>query len=37
MSVDDLETLTEIDFFSEIDDDFENQVEATYNIRDWGL
>lgn len=37
MSVDDLETLTKIDFFSEIDDDFENQVEATYNIRDWGL
>ena len=37
MSVDDLEALTGIDFFTEQVDDFENQVEATYNLRNWGL
>lgn len=37
MSVDDLEALTGIDFFSELDNNFENQVEATYNLRNWGL
>ena len=37
MSVDDLEALTGIDFFAEQVDDFENQVEATYNLRNWGL
>ena len=37
MSVDDLEALTGIDFFAELDDDFENRVEATYNLRNWSL
>ena len=37
MSVDDLEVLTGIDFFSELDDNFENQVEAIYNLRTWNL
>lgn len=37
MSVDDLELLSGIDFFAELDDAFENQVEATYNLRNWGL
>jgi endonuclease G len=37
MSVDDLEALTGIDFFSELDDNFENQVEAIYNLRTWNL
>lgn len=37
MSVDDLEALTGIDFFAEQVDDFEKQVEATYNLRNWGL
>ena len=37
MSVDDLEVITGIDFFEELDDTFENQVEATYNLRNWGL
>lgn len=37
LSVDDLEALSGIDFFAELDDDFENRVEATYNLRNWGL
>ena len=37
MSVDKLEELSGIDFFSELDDDLENQVEATYNLKNWGL
>lgn len=37
MSVDDLEALTGIDFFEELDDAFENQVESTFNLRNWGL
>lgn len=37
MSVDDLEALTGIDFFAELNDDFENQVEAAYNLRNWEL
>lgn len=37
MSVDDLEVLSGIDFFAELDDDFENQVEATYNLKHWAL
>ena len=37
MSVDDLEALTGINFFAEQVDDFEDQVEATYNLRNWGL
>lgn len=37
MSIDYLETITNIDFFSELEDTFENKVESTYNLRDWGL
>ena len=37
MSVDDLELLSGIDFFAELDDNLENQVEAAYNLRNWGL
>ena len=37
ISVDDLEALTGIDFFVEQVDNFENQVEATFNLRNWGL
>ena len=37
MSVDDLELLSGIDFFTELDDNHENQVEAAYNLRNWGL
>lgn len=35
--VDNLEALTGIDFFAEQVDDFEKQVKATYNLRNWGL
>ena len=35
MTVDDLEVLTGIDFFTELDDDFENRVEATCNLNFW--
>lgn len=37
MSVDDLETISGIDFFSELDDDLEADIESTYNLRNWGL
>lgn len=37
MSVDDLEAPSGIDFFAELDDNHENQVEAAYNLRNWGL
>lgn len=37
MSVDQLEELSGIDFFAELDDTLEPQVEAAYNLRNWGL
>lgn len=37
MSVDDLEALTGIDFFTELDDVKENRVEASYKVNYWGL
>ena len=37
MSVDDLEALTGIDFFTELDDVKENHVEASYKLNYWGL
>lgn len=37
MSVDDLETISGIDFFSELDDDLEADIESTYNLKNWGL
>ena len=37
MSVDDLETISGIDFFSELDDDLESQIESTYILKFWQL
>lgn len=37
MSVDKLEELSGIDFFSELDDEIENKVEATYSLKYWNL
>lgn len=37
MSVDRLEEISGYDFFAELDDDLENRVEATYNLKNWGL
>lgn len=37
MCVDTLEALTGINFFAELEDDLERQIEATYNLRNWGL
>lgn len=37
MSVDDLEILTGINFFEELDDTLENRVEATYVLKEWSL
>ncbi|MBO7116005.1 MAG: DNA/RNA non-specific endonuclease [Prevotella sp.] len=34
-SVDEIERLTGIDFFSALDDDIENRIEATSNLSDW--
>lgn len=37
MSIDKLEEISGIDFFSDLEDHFENKVEATYTLRYWGL
>ena len=37
LSVDDLEIISGIDFFSELDDDIENQIESTYTLNFWHL
>lgn len=37
MSVDNLEAISEIDFFSELDDDLESQIESTYTLKFWQL
>ena len=37
MTVDELEKLSGYDFFSELDDEFENMVEASYKLSYWGL
>ena len=37
MSVDDLEIISGIDFFSELDDGLEADIESTYNLKNWGL
>jgi endonuclease G len=34
-SVDEIEQLTGIDFFSSLDDDIENRIEAKSNLSDW--
>lgn len=35
MSVDDVETLTGMDFFPALDDDLENRLEATFKLKEW--
>lgn len=37
MSVDHLEVISGIDFFQELDDEIESQVESAYNLKHWGL
>lgn len=37
MSVDELETISGIDFFTELDDEVELKIEASYNLKIWGL
>lgn len=37
MCVDSLELLTGFDFFSELEDDLENKIETTFNLRYWEL
>jgi len=37
MSVDDIETITDIDFFVALPDSIEEIVESTYNLKDWDL
>lgn len=36
MSVDDIEKMTGIDLYPSLDDELENKLEATYNIKEWG-
>lgn len=37
MSVDKLEEISGIDFFAELEDRLENRIEATYQLKNWGL
>lgn len=37
MSVDDIEIITDIDFFVALPNDIEEQIESTYNLNDWDL
>ena len=37
VSVDEIEAMTDIDFFQILPDEIENAVEGTYNLRVWGL
>ena len=37
MSVDRLEEISGIDFFAELEDSLENRIEATYQLKNWGL
>lgn len=37
MSIDDIEIITDIDFFVALPDDIEEQIESTFNLNDWGL
>ena len=37
ISVDDLEMITDIDFFVALPDSVEEKVESTYNLKDWDL
>ena len=35
MSVDELEELTGIDFFHQLDDETENRVESSFSLKEW--
>jgi endonuclease G len=37
MSIDDIEIITDIDFFVDLPDSIENKIEATCNLSDWDL
>ncbi len=37
MSVDDVEVVTDIDFFVALPDSIEEKIESTYNLKDWDL
>jgi len=37
MSIDEVERITEIDFFPSLPDDLENQIEAHFNDSDWNF
>ena len=37
MSIEDLQIVTDLDFFYNLPDEIEEKVEATYSLRDWGL
>lgn len=37
MSIDELESMTGIDFFPSLEDDIEDDVESGYREADWGL
>ena len=37
ISIDDLEELTGIDFFTNLEDNAEAEIEADYSLRHWGL
>ena len=37
MSVDDIEIITDIDFFVALPDDIEEKIESTFNLKDWDL
>ena len=34
-SIDEVERITSLDFFSELPDDIENMIEAEYNLDEW--
>lgn len=36
-SIDEMESITQIDFFSLLPDDIENKVESTYSTSTWGF
>ena len=37
MSIEDVEMITDIDFFVALPDDIEEKIESTYNLKDWDL
>ena len=37
MAVDDIEMITDIDFFVALPDSIEEKIESIYNLKDWDL